>query len=142
MTNDWYNQQQRNNNLLAIPVRGEEEAQNYIVGAGNTVLLIDLNSENKHLWLKSNDSNNLIQEIRTFELKEITPKPKQDSAFIQREEFDIFKKDVQSQLQQMVSLLQNLGGNKNDVSTNSSITEQSSETSRKIQRDEKHSGEK
>ena len=134
MANDWYGQQQRNNNnLMAIPVRGEEEAQNYIVGAGIQVLLIDLNSKEKRMWLKSNDSNNLIQEIRTFKLEEITPKQKQDTNFIQREEFEHFQKDVQSQLQQMVSLLTNLGGKQENESRDNKPAKQSKSTATEIQ---------
>lgn len=112
---DWYNQQPRNNNqLMATPVQGEEAAQNYLVAAGCTVLLIDLNSAKKHIWLKSNDANGLIQTMRTFEVNEITPKPKPDQNFINREEFENFQQDVKSQLLQMVSILTELGGIKNE----------------------------
>ena len=134
MANEWYNQQQRNNNqLMVTPVQGEEAAQNYLVAAGCTVLLIDLNSKNKRMWLKSNDSNGLIQEIRTFEVKEITPKQKNDPNFIQREEFENFQKDVKSQLQQMVDILTKLGGATKDESANNESAKQPKTSTAKVQ---------
>lgn len=134
MANEWYNQQQRTNNqLMATPVQGEEAAQNYLVAAGCTVLLIDLNSSKKRIWLKSNDANGLIQTIRTFEVKEITPKPKIDQNFIQRDEFENFQKDVKTQLQQMVNILSNLGGETKDESTNTEPAKQPKTSTTKVQ---------
>ena len=56
---------QRSNDVLAVPVNGEAGAQNYLVGAGNTVLLTDFNAG--RIWLKSNDPQGLFQSLRTFE---------------------------------------------------------------------------
>ena len=134
MANDWYQQQQRNNNqLMATPVTGEDAAQNYLVAAGCKVLLIDLNSTEKRIWLKSNDANGLIQSIRTFKVEEITPKPKPDQNFINREEFENFQQDVKSQLSQMVSILSKLGGANKNESTNTEPAKQSKTPSAKVQ---------
>lgn len=137
MANEWYGQQQsqqrNNNNLMAIPVQGEEAAQNYLVAAGCTVLLIDLNSKNQRIWLKSNDQNGLIQNIRTFKVEEITPKPKTDNNFIQRKEFEQFQTNINSQFQQITKLLNQLGGLKQNESTNTDVVEQSKTTTAKVQ---------
>ena len=136
MANEWYGQQQaqqrnaNNGSLLAVPVQGETGAQNYLVGAGNTVLLTDFNAG--FLWIKTNDG--LFQTIRTFEVKEITPQPKQNEKFIQRAEFEQFQKNIQSQFQQILDTLVKLGGVTQNESANTDVIEQSKTTATEVQR--------
>lgn len=107
---DWYGQQpqQRNNSVMAVPVQGEVGAQNYLVAAGNTVLLTDFNEG--FIWLKSTDVNAMFQSMRKFKVEEITPQPKQDKNFIQRAEFEQFQQNINSQLQQVLEYLTRAGG--------------------------------
>ena len=111
-------QMQRNNEVLAVPVNGEIGAQNYPVAAGNTVLLTDFNGE--RLWIKSNDPNGMFVNMRTFEVKEITPKPIQpadNGNFVSKEEFAQWQQDVSVQLNRVLGYLQN-GGLKNESNAN------------------------
>ena len=114
---NWYSgQPQRNNNsVLAVPVQGEVGAQNYLVAAGNTVLLTDFNEG--FIWLKSTDANAMFQTMRKFKVEEIKPQPKQDKNFIQRTEFEQFRQNVNSQLQQVLEYLTKSGGNNNADNT-------------------------
>ena len=104
-------QMQRNNDVLVVPVSGEVGAQNYPVAAGNTVLLTDFNAG--FIWLKSTDTNGMFQNMRKFEVKEITPKPAQvpPDNFVLRTEFE--------QLQQSINqLIAKIGGSNNEPVTN------------------------
>lgn len=128
---DYYGQQRNNNNnnsLMAIPVQGEVGAQNYLVAAGNTVLLTDFNSS--FIWIKTNDG--LFQTLRTFKIEEITPQPKQNENFIQRAEFEQFQKNVNLQLQQIVDSLNNVGGSRQNESASTDVIKQSKTTAAKL----------
>ena len=112
-------QMQRNNEVLAVPVNGEIGAQNYPVAAGNTVLLTDFNGE--RLWIKSNDPNGMFVNMRTFEVKEITPKPIQSADngnFVSKEEFQKYCQGVDNQLQRVIDYLTNGGVNRNESNAN------------------------
>ena len=112
-------QMQRNNEVLAVPVNGEIGAQNYPVAAGNTVLLTDFNGE--RLWIKSNDPNGMFVNMRTFEVKEITPKPIQSADngnFVSKEEFQKYCQGVDNQLQRVIDYLTNGGANRNESNAN------------------------
>ena len=133
MANDWYGQQQRNNNnLMTMPVQGEEAAQNYMVAAGRTVLLIDLNSKDKRLWLKSNDSDGLIQTIRTFKVEEITPQQKPNGDFVSQTEFAELKNQLNNQFNQIAASLNSLL-NRGEIS-NATNNGQSAGVSAEVQR--------
>lgn len=55
-----------------VYVNGEEGANNYPVAAGNTMLLMDFNSN--QFWLKSTLPNGVTQPMRTFSFEEKTPR--------------------------------------------------------------------
>lgn len=114
---------QRQNEILAVPVQGAQAAQNYLVGAGNTVILTDFSSG--FIWLKSTDANGLFSSLRTFKVTEITPQQQADGNFIQRAEFEQFQQNINSQLQQVLNYL-NAGGKPNEpvaVNKQSNVTE-------------------
>jgi len=99
-------QMQQNNNVLAVPVNGESGAQNYLVAAGNTVLLTDFNSG--FIWLKSTDPNGMFQNLRKFKVEEITPKPMPaNNDFVLRSEFEKLQQSIDT-------LLARIGGNDNE----------------------------
>lgn len=103
-------QPQRQNEILAVPVQGAQAAQNYLVGAGNTVILTDFASG--FIWLKSTDTNGLFSNLRTFKVTEVTPQQHSDGNFIQRAEFEQFQQNTNSQLQQILNYLN--GGKSNE----------------------------
>ena len=97
--NNYGQVQRQGGEILAVPVQSEIGAQNYLVAAGNTVLLTDFNSG--LLWLKSTDANGLFSSLRTFKVKEITPEPKANGDFVSQTEFN----DLKNQLQQLTANL-------------------------------------
>lgn len=101
----------RQNEILAVPVQGAQAAQNYLVGAGNTVILTDFSSG--FIWLKSTDANGLFSSLRTFKVTEVTPQQNSSGNFIQRDEFEQFQQNMTSQLQQILNYL-NSGGKSNE----------------------------
>lgn len=105
---------QRQADILAVPVQGAQAAQNYLVGAGNTVILTDFASG--FIWLKSTDANGLFSTLRTFKVQEITPQQQPDANFIQRSEFEQFQQNTNAQLQQILNYL-NAGGKQNESVT-------------------------
>ena len=98
---------QRQNEILAVPVQGAQAAQNYLVGAGNTVLLTDFSAG--FIWLKSTSANGFITDMKTFKVEEIKPQQNFDANFIQRSEFEHFQQNINSQLNQILNYL-NQGG--------------------------------
>jgi len=102
--NNYGQMQRQGGEILAVPVQGEIGAQNYLVAAGNTVLLTDFNSG--LLRLKSTDANGLFSSLRTFKVKEITPEPKVNGDFVSQSEFN----DLKNQLQQLTASLNSLVG--------------------------------
>lgn len=105
--NQWYQPpvQQNTNSVMVVFVEGEAGARSYPVAAGNTVMLMDFNS-NK-FWLKATDSNGMPQQLRTFEFKEVVP-PQQNqngTNSVTREEFNALTEKLDK-------LINELGGNK------------------------------
>lgn len=126
--NNYGQMQRQGGEILAVPVQGEIGAQNYLVAAGNTVLLTDFNSG--LLWLKSTDANGLFSSLRTFEVKEITPQPKANGDFVSQTEFNDLKN-------QMLSLLASINGliGKGEISNaNATVNTKSSTVSDEVQR--------
>lgn len=95
--------QQNTNSVMVVFVDGEAGARSYPVAAGNTVMLMDFNSNN--FWLKSTDTTGMPQQLRTFEFKEIIQQPAQSPAGVSREEFN-------SLSDKLDKLIAELGGNK------------------------------
>lgn len=86
------NQQTQQPSPSLIWVQGEAGAKSYLVGAGQSVLLMD--SENQCFYIKSTDASGMPMPLRIFEYQEKTAPgtvqkdPGVDmSAYITREEF-------------------------------------------------------
>lgn len=107
-----YQQYQQNNNVIVVPVQGEQGASMYPVAAGNTVLLMDFNL--KKFWLKATDINGLPAKFAAFDFTEVKPIAQDTGIFVSRNEFDEWKKSTDAQLQQIISLV---GGKNNATST-------------------------
>lgn len=101
---------QMNNNIMVVPVSGQEGANAYPVAIGLTVMLLDY--ENKIFWLKSNDglSTKLTRHVFTIEdPKEPNTSPSEkpmSEEFVSKTEFNELSKKVNS-------LLENLGESEN-----------------------------
>jgi len=75
-------------------VQGEAGAKGYLVAAGNTVLLLD--SESERFYLKSTDTSGVPMPLRVFDYTERTAAPKTASAasqnpgdeYVTRREFE------------------------------------------------------
>lgn len=83
--------QQNNNGLLWV--QGEAGAKSFLVGPGQSVLLMD--SESPRFYLKSADTSGMPLPLRSFEYTEVSagqPAPKEDGPdtpeFITRAEFE------------------------------------------------------
>ena len=87
-------------NTGIVWVQGEAGAKSYLVGAGNSVLLMD--SEQSRFYIKSSDGSGMPMPLRTFEYKELGKTPEAPkSEYITREEFEkrikeITKKEVKT----------------------------------------------
>lgn len=81
-------------NLGIIWVQGESGAKSYLVGAGNSVLLMD--SEQSRFYIKSTDASGMPAPLRVFEYSEISAKngplghteQNLSDLYITREEFE------------------------------------------------------
>ena len=73
-------------------VQGEEGAKAYLVAAGNSVMLMD--SETQTFYLKSTDATGMPLPLRIFDYSERTAHPKAAQApapeYVTREEFNSF----------------------------------------------------
>lgn len=84
-----------------IWVQGEAGAKSYLVGAGNSVLLMD--SEQSRFYIKSSDSSGMPMPLRIFEYTEINSPnseakaPKTPNDYITREEFEKRIKEITRQ---------------------------------------------
>lgn len=68
-------------------VQGESGAKSFIVSPGQTVLLMD--SESNVFYIKSSDNSGMPMPLRVFDYKErITQKPETNQNYITREEFE------------------------------------------------------
>ena len=82
--------QQASNGI--VWVQGEQAAKSYMVGAGNSVLLMD--SDASRFYLKTADASGMPLPLRVFEYKEIQEGQKQIPQtvnYITRDEFDQLK---------------------------------------------------
>lgn len=87
-------------NTGIVWVQGEAGAKSYLVGAGNSVLLMD--SEQSRFYIKSSDNSGMPMPLRIFEYTEINSpnteakaaKPQND--YITREEFEKRIKEITS----------------------------------------------
>ena len=86
------NFQQQPNPILFITVQGEQAVNNYLVGAGNTVVMADFNAG--MMWIKSTSANSIPQPVRKFRLEEIIEQPQTQADGVSRAEFDELKKMI------------------------------------------------
>lgn len=92
--------------MMLVPIQNEQVVNTYLVGAGQTVALVDWNSG--FLWLKSTAANSVPMQVRKFRVEEIIEQPQQADA-VSREEFDDLKKsmnDVTQALAGITAMLQ------------------------------------
>lgn len=88
-----------NNSALTVAnVKGEDGARNYPVAAGNTVLLLDM--ETGKFWLKSTAPNGSAEPLRSFSFTETTPKnvmPNVNGDFVTKKELDDLRSYLDNQ---------------------------------------------
>lgn len=84
-------------------VQGENAAKSYPVAAGQSVLLMD--SENSVMYIKSTDQSGMPLPLRIFDYIERVNNPSEsvkeqlsDVNYVTKEEFDIFKDEIKSEL--------------------------------------------
>lgn len=70
-------------------VQGEAGAKSYLVGAGQSVLLMD--SETSKFYIKTTDASGMPLPLRVFDYKELTQAPATQSEFVTRSEFEELK---------------------------------------------------
>ena len=74
-------------------VQGEAGAKAFLVGAGQSVLLMD--SEAQCFYIKSTDASGMPMPLRTFDYKErITATASDHTDYVTREEFDRFVSEM------------------------------------------------
>ena len=87
-----------------IWVQGEAGAKSYLVGAGNSVLLMD--SEQSRFYIKSSDSSGMPMPLRIFDYTERTQQSTQPVNVIQHEQIDtsqfITKEELEKRLSEFV----------------------------------------
>ena len=99
--------QQQGNNSSITWVQGETGAKSYLVGAGQSALLMD--SEQSRFYIKSTDASGMPLPLRVFEYSEVTTQneaatPKTVAPeYVSRSEFDAFKENVSKILNQKPS---------------------------------------
>ena len=81
------------NNVGIVWVQGEAGAKSYLVGAGQSVLLMD--SESSCFYIKSTDNSGMPMPLRVFDYKERTQN--HATEYVTKEEFDAFKKTLKEQ---------------------------------------------
>ena len=83
-------QTQNNVNTGIIWVQGEAGAKSYLVGAGNSVLLMD--SEQSRFYIKSTDGSGMPMPLRVFEYNELSsnsePKVSDNSKYVTHDELE------------------------------------------------------
>lgn len=102
--NPAYGMQMQNNanSVITVPVTNDTEVQNYLVGAGNTVIFVDF--DHGKLWIKSTASNGVPMQLRKFKLSEeiqeppavVAPSPTEQYAT--KADFDELKKMIEDLL--------------------------------------------
>lgn len=98
-----------NNSFYTVLVNGETGANAYPVASGNTVLLMDFNS-NK-FWLKTTNANGIPQPLRSFDFKEEIQEIQNGTPGVTRDEFNVLSQNVSSLTESVNKLLKDLGGN-------------------------------
>lgn len=80
-------------------VQGEAGAKSYLVGAGQSVLLMD--AEGSCFYIKSTDPSGMPMPLRVFDYKEraqsTASAPAAGTEFVTREEFNAFKKSLEAE---------------------------------------------
>ena len=90
-------QASQNGNNGIIWVQGEAGAKSYLVGAGNSILLMD--SEQSRFYIKSTDTSGMPMPLRIFEYEEVSSdkKSEQKSAlYVTHEELEKRLKEFES----------------------------------------------
>jgi len=78
-------------------VQGEAGAKSYLVGAGQSVLLMD--SENQCFYIKSTDASGMPMPLRTFDYTErVQNSVLEHTDYVTREEFDRFVNEMKGVL--------------------------------------------
>lgn len=107
--------QQNYGSFMTVLVQGEAGANAYPVASGNTVMLMDF--ESNKFWLKSN-VNGIPQRLRSFSfMEELPEQPKQQTQTVQsvsREEFDSLSGNVAKLSDSVSKLIADLGGASNE----------------------------
>lgn len=92
-SNSYYPQPVQSSTPSIVWVQGEAGAKSYLVGAGQSVLLMD--SERSTFYIKSTDASGMPMPLRTFDYTEraqvVAQSPAAVSEYITREEFNAFK---------------------------------------------------
>lgn len=86
----------QNGNNGIIWVQGEAGAKSYLVGAGNSVLLMD--SEQGRFYIKSTDNSGMPMPLRIFEYSEISEDKKSEeknSLYVTHEELEKRLKELE-----------------------------------------------
>lgn len=97
------------NSFYTVLVNGETGVNAYPVASGNTVLLMDFNS-NK-FWLKTTNQNGIPQPLRSFDFKEEVQEIQNGASGVTRDEFNILSQNVSALTESVNKLLNDLGGN-------------------------------
>lgn len=106
--------QQNTGSFMTVLVQGEAGANAYPVASGNTVMLLDF--ESNKFWLKSN-VNGIPQRLRAFSFKEEVQEQQQNAqnvGYISREEFEALSRNVTNLSESMKQLVADLGGSSNE----------------------------
>lgn len=101
-------QPQNTNSFYTVLVNGEAGANAYPVASGNTVLLMDFNS-NK-FWLKTTNQNGIPQPLRSFDFKEEIQEIQNGTPGVTRDEFNVLSQNVSALTESVNKLLNDLGG--------------------------------
>ena len=92
----YYNQPVQGPASSIVWVQGEAGAKSYLVGAGQSVLLMD--AERSTFYIKSTDASGMPMPLRVFDYTErtqVTPQPPAAGPeYITREEFNAFKESL------------------------------------------------
>lgn len=107
-------------NPMVVNVNGDEGAKNYPVAAGNTVFLVDFNTN--QFWIKSTSQNGLPEQFRSFSFEEKTPKvqiPYQD--YVTKQELNDLKEYLDGQFTGIRNQIYNQKRERGQVNDKSNI---------------------
>lgn len=94
--------------FYTVLVNGEAGAAAYPVASGNTVMLMDF--ESNKFWLKSTNVNGIPQQLRSFSFKEEVQEIQNGRNSVTRDEFVTLSNNVNSLSESVNKLLRELGG--------------------------------